>query len=65
MESINLIGSEQVQSASRQMREAAEEMLRAANTIASENERQRLFLDDWLQRLAAAFEDHVTLLRQS
>jgi len=47
------------------MREAAEEMLRAANTIASENERQRLFLDDWLQRLAAAFEDHVTLLRQS
>lgn len=65
MESINLIGSEQVQSGGRQMREAAEEMLRAANTIASENERQRLFLDDWLQRLAGAFEDHITMLRQS
>ena len=65
MESINLIGSEQVQSAGRQMREAAEEMLRAANTIASENERQRQFLDDWLQRLARAFEDHITMQRQS
>ena len=65
MENINLIGAEQVQTAARQLREAADEMLRAANTIASENERQRAFLDDWLQRLMGAFEDHVTMLRQS
>ena len=65
MESINLIGAEQVQAAARQMCEAADGMRRAATIIAFENERQRLFLDDWLKQLAGAFEDHVTMLRQS
>ena len=65
MESIYLVGSEQVQSAARQMSEAADQMRRAANTLSSENEFQRRFLDDWLQRLAATFEDHITMLRQS
>ncbi len=65
MEYINLVGSEQVQSAARQMSEAADSMLRAAHSIAQENEHQRRFLDDWLQRLAGTFEDHITMLRQS
>ena len=65
MESVLLIGSEQVQIAARQMSQAADDMLRAANIIAAENERHRLFFDDWLQRLAGVFEDHITILRES
>ena len=60
---IDLIGSEQVRAASFAMQDAAKEMLRAADTIASENARQRQFLDDWLQRLAGVFEDHITITR--
>lgn len=65
MESVILVGSEQVQTAARQMSQAADDMLRAANTIAAENERQRLFFDDWFQRLTGAFEDHITMLKES
>ena len=65
MEYIHLVGTEDVQRAARQMSEAADVMLRAANTIVGENEMHRRFLDDWLQRLAGTFEDHITMLRQS
>mgnify|MGYP001617278281 CR=1 FL=1 len=65
MDRVLLVGAEGVQSAARQLRESANDMRRAAESIASENERQRAFLDDWLQRLAGAFEDHATMLRQS
>ncbi len=65
MESIYLVGSEQVQSAGRQMGNAADDMIRAANTIASENEQQRRFLNDWLTQFVRALEDHATVLRKS
>ena len=65
MEHITLVGAEQVQRAGSEMREAAEQTLRAAQIIAEENARQRQFLDDWLDRLAGTFADHVTMLRQS
>ena len=64
-DTIHLIGAEQVQQAAHRMSHAADEMQRAASAIAESNERQRQFLDDWLQRLAGTFEDHITMLRQS
>jgi hypothetical protein len=65
MDHINLMGSEQVERAGQMLCDGAADMLRAAQTIAEENERQRRFLDDYLLRLAGVFEDHITMLRQS
>ena len=51
---MTLMGAEQVQSAGRQMSSAADQMSRAAASIDETMHRQRLFMDDWLQRLEAA-----------
>lgn len=54
MENIYLVGSEDVRKAARQIQAAAEEMSRAANSIDAAFERHQRFIDDWLDRFAAA-----------
>lgn len=54
MESMVLIGAEDVRAGGSSMRIAAAEMQSAANMISSELERHRIFLDDWLYRLEQA-----------
>ena len=56
MESIYLMGSEDVRSAANTMRSAAEEMNRAASYFQSVVEQQQRFMDDWLDRLQTAME---------
>ncbi len=56
MESIYLMGSEDVRSAANTMRSAAEEMSRAANYINESLTQQQRFMDDWLQRLQSVME---------
>jgi hypothetical protein len=51
MDSIHLHGSEEVGRAAHAMREAAHEMMRAANYITESLQRHQAFLDDWLNRL--------------
>lgn len=53
---VTLLGSEQVQSAARQMSDAADKMNHAAYSIECSLERHRQFMDDWLQRFEAAIE---------
>lgn len=50
MDSIHLIGAEDVQRAGHHISVAAEQMGRAAGNIDESLERHRRFLDDWLQR---------------
>lgn len=47
---ITLLGAEQVQSAAGAMRNAADEMQRAANTMDCALASQRTFLEEWLNR---------------
>jgi hypothetical protein len=54
MESIYLMGSEDVRSASSTMSRAAEQMQGAASNVASALEQHQRFLDDWLSRFEAA-----------
>jgi len=51
MDFINLLGADDVKSAGYAMKDATEDMNRAASYIAESLDRQRLFLDDWLMRL--------------
>lgn len=51
MESINLLGSEEVQSAANTIMSAAQEMSRAAGCLDYALLQQRQFMDDWLMRL--------------
>jgi hypothetical protein len=55
-EYITLLGSEQVQSAGRNMLSAASDMQRAASTIDESLAQHQSFLDDWLLRLQAIME---------
>jgi Sec-independent protein translocase protein TatA len=50
MDSIYLMGSEDVRNAANTIRNAAEEMRRAANEMSESLERNQRFMDDWLQR---------------
>ncbi len=56
METIVLIGAEDVQRAGSTMRDAATEMSRAAETIREAFSQQQRFMDDWLMRLEVALE---------
>lgn len=58
MQSIHLIGSEDVSRAASSMREAASTMQSAASNIAYSLEQHQRFLDDWLQRLTTLLENH-------
>ena len=51
MERIYLVGTEQVESASVRMRDAAHEMLRAANMIADALNGHKQDMDEFLDRL--------------
>lgn len=53
MDSIYLHGSEDVQRAGNRIANAADDFNRAANNIEESNERQRRFMDEWLQRFEA------------
>ena len=55
-EHIRLIGAEDVQRAGLNMAGAAQDMARAAALIDETLERHRLFMDDWLARLAAVLD---------
>lgn len=54
---MTLLGSEQVQSAANSMRNAAEEMNRAANTIDTALQQHRIFMDEWLSRLESVLKE--------
>ncbi len=51
MDSINLLGSEDVQRAALNISGAAEVMSRAAGNLELVLQRQQMFMDDWLMRL--------------
>lgn len=59
-EYINLLGAEDVRSAGNRMASAAEDMNRAAGTIAESLERHQRFMDDWLDRLNATLTDRIS-----
>lgn len=52
-EYVHLIGAEEVQRAGYTMREAAAEMNRAASHISESLYQQRVFMEEWIQRLEA------------
>jgi hypothetical protein len=54
MTNVTLMGAEEVQRAGIAMRQAAEEMRQAANRIEDSLHRQRLFMDDWIERFIQA-----------
>lgn len=56
MNSVHLIGAEEVSRAASNMRSAADEMSRAASNISHSLEMHQRFLDDWLQRLTEVME---------
>jgi hypothetical protein len=56
MESILLIGAEDVRSAANTMCSAAEDMQRAASNISHALEMHHRFMDEWLQRFQAVVE---------
>ena len=65
MEYVHLVGGEEVQRAANTMREAAELMQRAAATISESNTQHQRCMTEFIERLAGAFEDHITMLRAS
>lgn len=56
MDSIYLIGADDVRSAGNRMQAAADDMKSAANSLEFAFERQRLFMDDWLARFEAVLD---------
>lgn len=56
MNTVELIGVEQVQRAARTMADAAESMSRTATNIDGSLERHQRFLDDWLTRFQEILE---------
>lgn len=56
METMVLMGSEDVSRAAGQMREAASEMNRAAGSIEFALRQHENFMNDWLSRFEAAIE---------
>jgi len=59
MESIFLMGSEDVSKAGYSMRDAAATMRSAASSIDESLRQHQRFLDDWLQRFEAALTQGV------
>lgn len=59
MDIIHLHGAEDVRSAANTIRNAAEDMRSAANTFAEAVDRQREFLDQWLQRLEVIMDPSI------
>ena len=55
-EFIHLIGTEDVQRAGNNMRAAAEEMTRAANTIDEALRQHQGFMNEWIDRVEAVFQ---------
>ena len=51
------MGAEEVGNAGRSIREAAQQMQRAAECIEASLEIQRRFMDDWLLRFEQALQD--------
>ena len=58
MNTMHLIGAEQVSNAASTMREAADRMRNAAATFDSSLDTQRRFMDDWLQRLEVILAEY-------
>ncbi len=58
METVHLIGSEEVGRAGRQMAEAAHTIQQAANLISESLTNHQRFFDDWLERFRNTLEDH-------
>lgn len=58
METMHLIGAEDVRAAANTMRSSADEMQRAASQIDHSLAQHQRFLDDWLQRFQAVIESH-------
>lgn len=59
VESIYLIGSEQVQNAANTMRSATEGMQSAASSMSYALEQHQRFLDNWLSRLESVMSNSV------
>jgi len=57
MEYVTLMGAEDVSRAGRNIANASEEMLRAANLISESLGQHRNWMDDWLARFQQALED--------
>ena len=57
-EYVHLIGVEQVQSAANQMNHAAEKMQQAASSFEYAMERQRMFMETWLQQFEQILSEH-------
>lgn len=57
METVYLVGSEQVQSAAHRMVEAAHEMKSAASHIDTALTQHQVFLDEWLSRFERVLLD--------
>lgn len=57
MESISLMGSEEVQRAGYAIKSAAESMQQAASSIDESLRRHQMFMDDWLFRFEAVLKD--------
>jgi len=55
-EFIHLIGTEDVQRAGNNMRAAAEQMTRAANTIDEALRQHQGFMNEWIDRVEAVFQ---------
>lgn len=56
---VTLLGAEQVQSASNQMRQAAHEMQAAAATIAAALDYNQRFLNDWLPKFESVLKENL------
>lgn len=56
MDSIHLIGAEDIRSAGYTMQHAADSMRQAASAIEDTFQQYRRFMDDWLSRFEAALE---------
>jgi hypothetical protein len=57
---ITLLGAEQVQTAANTMRNAAEEMSRAASNLDYALENHRRYMDDWLSRFETIIDRTLT-----
>jgi acyl-CoA thioesterase len=56
MNTMLLVGAEEVSRAASRMQDAAEKMTQAAASLDHSLEMQRRFMDDWLNRLADALK---------
>jgi hypothetical protein len=57
---INLIGAEDVRSAGHRMASAADTISSAVSNLESVLDRQRMFIDDWLDRLDGVLQDRTS-----